>query len=48
MIYTIYILENTKAKICVSKTTTDLEDIKNMIVKTYKQKGFIVNVDIEE
>lgn len=46
MTYTLYKIENTKARLCVGKTTTTDKEIADMVKATWKASGYIVNVEI--
>lgn len=48
MTYEIFALENTPAKLCVSKTKTDSKDVMELVKAHYEDCGFLVNVTIEE
>lgn len=48
MLYTIYALENTRARLCVGKSTTSDKKIKDLIVAEYESRGLLVNVSEEE
>ena len=47
MTYTIYKLENTKARLCCGKTTTTDKSIADMVVKAWQDQGFVATIEIE-
>ena len=47
MTYTLYKLENTKARLCAGKTTTTDKAIADMVQAQWELEGFIVTMDIE-
>ncbi len=47
MTYTIYKLENTKARLCAGYTQTNDKMILDMTVKAWESAGFITNVTVE-
>lgn len=46
MTWTLYKLENTKARLCVATTTTNDKAIADLVKATWEAQGFIVTVDI--
>lgn len=48
MHYTIYALENTVGRLCVSRTSTDNPVVRDLVVKHYESLGYIVTMDTEE
>jgi hypothetical protein len=47
MTYTIYKLENTNARLCAGKTTTNDKAIADLVAKTWADQGFIVTIEME-
>lgn len=47
MTYTLYKLENTKARLCAGKTTTTDKAIADMVRAAWEADGFIVSMEIE-
>lgn len=47
MTYFIYALENTTARLCASRTRTDNQAVRDLVVAHYESLGYIVKVDVE-
>lgn len=45
--FKIFALENTRARLCVSQTSTDDKNMAEYVIAAYKRAGRIVNVDVE-
>lgn len=48
MLFKIYALENTPARLCAGYTTTTDPVIKDLVVERYEGLGMIANVEVEE